>query len=161
MVRSGASYDQVVESVQSSLPRTHSYFLVDTLEYLQKGGRIGKASAFVGSLLNIKPLLMIKDGGGTSVGACPYQGAGPASAGGYCKRSCSVKVPFHHIQHHARRRGILQGAAQKTLVPNDRICHVQVRPRGRHIPWSRSIGCRTDVILLAGSPSFMVPLALR
>ena len=62
MVSSGASYDQVVASVQSSLPQVHTYFLVDTLEYLQKGGRIGKASAFVGSLLNIKPLLMIKDG---------------------------------------------------------------------------------------------------
>lgn len=62
MVRSGASFDQVVAGVQSSLTQTHSYFLVDTLEYLQKGGRIGKASAFVGSLLNIKPLLMIKDG---------------------------------------------------------------------------------------------------
>ena len=62
MVRSGASYDQVVAGVQGSLPQTHCYFLVDTLEYLQKGGRIGKASAFLGSLLNIKPLLMIKDG---------------------------------------------------------------------------------------------------
>ena len=62
MVKSGASYDQVVEGVQSSLPQTHCYFLVDTLEYLQKGGRIGKASAFMGSLLNIKPLLMVNDG---------------------------------------------------------------------------------------------------
>ena len=62
MVKSGASYDRVVEGVRASLPQVHSYFLVDTLEYLQKGGRIGKASAFVGSLLNIKPLLMIKDG---------------------------------------------------------------------------------------------------
>ena len=62
MVRSGESFDQVVAGVQSSLPQTHSYFLVDTLEYLQRGGRIGKASAFLGSLLNIKPLLMIKDG---------------------------------------------------------------------------------------------------
>ncbi|SET36305.1 DegV family protein [Paenibacillus sp. NFR01] len=35
------------------------YFLVDTLEYLQKGGRIGKASAFLGTLLNIKPILSI------------------------------------------------------------------------------------------------------
>ena len=62
MIRSGASCDQVVAGVESSLPQTNCYFILDTLEYLQKGGRIGKASAFLGSLLNIKPVLMIKDG---------------------------------------------------------------------------------------------------
>ena len=62
MAEAGASYDEVVEGVQSSLSQTHCHFLLDTLEYLQKGGRIGKASAFLGSLLSIKPILMIKDG---------------------------------------------------------------------------------------------------
>lgn len=62
MIREGASCDQVVEGIQASLPRTHAYFLLDTLEYLQKGGRIGKASAFLGSLLSIKPILQCKDG---------------------------------------------------------------------------------------------------
>jgi len=37
-------------------------FTVDTLEFLQKGGRIGKAAAFAGNLLNIKPILTIRDG---------------------------------------------------------------------------------------------------
>ena len=59
---SGGTWEQVVDQVQGSLAHTHCYFLLDTLEYLQKGGRIGKASAFLGSLLSIKPLLMIKDG---------------------------------------------------------------------------------------------------
>ena len=36
--------------------------MVDTLEYLQKGGRIGKAAAFFGGLLNVKPLLTIHEG---------------------------------------------------------------------------------------------------
>ena len=58
----GASLDQVVEEVEGALERTHCYFILDTLQYLQKGGRIGKASAFVGTLLNIKPILTIKDG---------------------------------------------------------------------------------------------------
>jgi fatty acid-binding protein DegV len=39
------------------------YFLVDTLEFLQKGGRIGKASALFGSLLNIKPILSLDRAG--------------------------------------------------------------------------------------------------
>ena len=37
-------------------------FMVDTLEYLQKGGRIGRASSIAGGLLNIKPLLTLTDG---------------------------------------------------------------------------------------------------
>ncbi|MBM3941474.1 MAG: DegV family protein [SAR202 cluster bacterium] len=48
--------------VQALLPRCRCFFLLDTLEYLQKGGRIGKAQAFVGSLLNVKPILTIRDG---------------------------------------------------------------------------------------------------
>ena len=62
MVKDGASCDQVVEGIRNSVSRTHCYFLLDTLEYLQKGGRIGKASAFLGSLLSIRPILMVKDG---------------------------------------------------------------------------------------------------
>lgn len=38
------------------------YFMVDSLEYLQRGGRIGKAQAFLGTLLNVKPILTIKEG---------------------------------------------------------------------------------------------------
>jgi DegV family protein with EDD domain len=37
-------------------------FTVDTLDYLAKGGRIGKAAAFAGNLLNVKPILAIRDG---------------------------------------------------------------------------------------------------
>ena len=62
LVKAGASFDEAVESVQTSLSRTHCYFLLDTLEYLQKGGRIGKASAFLGSILSIKPILKVQEG---------------------------------------------------------------------------------------------------
>ena len=58
----GASLDEVREYVEEAKARTHCYFLLDTLEYLHKGGRIGAASAFLGSLLKVKPILMIKNG---------------------------------------------------------------------------------------------------
>jgi DegV family protein with EDD domain len=38
------------------------FFVVDTLEYLQKGGRIGAAAAFLGTLLKVKPILILDDG---------------------------------------------------------------------------------------------------
>jgi DegV family protein with EDD domain len=62
VIRDGSSYEQVVEAARSSIARTQSYFILDTLEYLQKGGRIGKASAFLGSILKIKPILTIREG---------------------------------------------------------------------------------------------------
>ncbi|MSQ07395.1 MAG: DegV family protein [Dehalococcoidia bacterium] len=53
---------QLADQVRASLPKARCYFLLDTLEYLQKGGRIGKAQAFVGNLLSVKPILTIQDG---------------------------------------------------------------------------------------------------
>ena len=40
----------------------HGLFALDTLEYLHKGGRIGKARAFMGSVLHVKPILRLQDG---------------------------------------------------------------------------------------------------
>lgn len=58
----GASLADVAAQVSADLPLTDCYFLLDTLEYLQKGGRIGKAQAFVGSVLNVKPILGLENG---------------------------------------------------------------------------------------------------
>lgn len=60
--REGASLDKVAQVARSTIPRVKVLCLVDTLEYLQKGGRIGSAQAFLGSLLRVKPLLSIQDG---------------------------------------------------------------------------------------------------
>lgn len=56
------SYRQVATQVRSALPGTQCILVLDTLEYLQKGGRIGKAQAFLGSVLNVKPILKLRDG---------------------------------------------------------------------------------------------------
>lgn len=58
-VQQGKNKQQVLDLIERLLHELHVYFMVDTLEYLQKGGRIGKASALVGSLLNIKPILTL------------------------------------------------------------------------------------------------------
>lgn len=59
----GRTAEEIERLVQTLRSDTRIYFLVDTLQYLQKGGRIGKAAAVVGSLLNIKPILSIDDDG--------------------------------------------------------------------------------------------------
>ncbi|SFL47513.1 EDD domain protein, DegV family [Paenibacillus sp. 1_12] len=59
----GKSKDEITQLVDKMRKETKLYFLVDTLEYLQKGGRIGKAAALLGSLLNIKPILSMNADG--------------------------------------------------------------------------------------------------
>ncbi len=60
--QAGANLKEVTELVQQAIPQSHLIGLVDTLEYLHKGGRIGKAQAFLGTALSIKPLLTIRGG---------------------------------------------------------------------------------------------------
>jgi DegV family protein with EDD domain len=56
------SLQGLASRVRQDLPLTHGLFMLDTLEYLQKGGRIGKAQAFLGAVLGVKPILQLKDG---------------------------------------------------------------------------------------------------
>jgi fatty acid kinase fatty acid binding subunit len=58
----GLGADEVEKRVRDMIRRQSIYFLVDTLENLQKGGRIGGAKALVGGLLQVKPILMLRDG---------------------------------------------------------------------------------------------------
>lgn len=58
----GASVDDIVAALSKLRDKSYLLFTVGTLEFLQKGGRIGRASALLGGLLNIKPLLTLKEG---------------------------------------------------------------------------------------------------
>ncbi len=58
----GVSADEIIRRLTDMIPRGRIYFVVATLEYLQKGGRIGGASALIGSVLQIKPLLQLQNG---------------------------------------------------------------------------------------------------
>ena len=58
----GQSGEQVAALAERIVPRMNILFVVDTLEYLHKGGRIGGASAFLGSLIQIKPILQLDRG---------------------------------------------------------------------------------------------------
>ena len=62
MAKDGKSADEIVATLEDMIPRGRIYFLVDTLEYLAKGGRIGGAKRLVAELLEIKPILQIKNG---------------------------------------------------------------------------------------------------
>ena len=62
ILETGAEFHQAADKIRQGLDRHHGLFALDTLEYLHKGGRIGKARAFMGSVLSVKPILRIQDG---------------------------------------------------------------------------------------------------
>lgn len=58
----GGDLKAVADAARALVGRTHLYFVVGTLEYLKRGGRIGKAAWLLGSALDLKPILALKDG---------------------------------------------------------------------------------------------------
>jgi DegV family protein with EDD domain len=60
--QAGASLDEVLDVARRTMHRVDMYAAFDTLEYLERGGRIGKAQAFLGSLLKVNPIIVMKDG---------------------------------------------------------------------------------------------------
>jgi DegV family protein with EDD domain len=68
LAKKGGTGDEIEAHLRSMIPHSHTYFVVDTLEYLQKGGRIGAAKALLGTLMQVKPILQLKDGV-----AAPYE----------------------------------------------------------------------------------------
>ncbi len=61
--QNGASLYECKSVVERAIPNTGAFFVVETLEYLHRGGRIGNAARFVGTALNLKPILNLQNGG--------------------------------------------------------------------------------------------------
>lgn len=61
-IEAGASLKEAIALAEKSYEYTGLFFAVDTLEFLHRGGRIGGAQRFIGSALNLKPILAIQDG---------------------------------------------------------------------------------------------------
>jgi DegV family protein with EDD domain len=70
MARAGANLEQIADRVRRAIPRVHVRISFDTLEYLRRGGRIGKSQAFLGGLLKLNPILGIKDGATFPIARC-------------------------------------------------------------------------------------------
>lgn len=62
-VSKGSSFDEVVNRAEEVIDRVQTFFVVGTLEYLKRGGRIGYVSASLGEILQVKPIISINDEG--------------------------------------------------------------------------------------------------
>ena len=61
-VQAGENLQRCKEFIESTRNRVRIFFILKTLEFLKRGGRIGSASALLGAALNLKPILMVEDG---------------------------------------------------------------------------------------------------
>ncbi|MFC1464113.1 MAG: DegV family protein [Candidatus Brachytrichaceae bacterium NZ_4S206] len=62
LAKEGAKPAEIKAHIESLIPRTRMHFVLETLENLKRGGRIGGAQALIGGVLQMKPILTIKDG---------------------------------------------------------------------------------------------------
>lgn len=62
LAKQGKSAEDILATLNDYIPRSRLYFVLDTLEYLKRGGRIGGAKALLGELLQVKPILQIREG---------------------------------------------------------------------------------------------------
>ena len=63
MVREGKTFEEIVEELPKFRKKTYGYYTLSTLEYLKRGGRIGKVAGTIGEILNLKPIVSADDEG--------------------------------------------------------------------------------------------------
>ncbi|MCX7694591.1 MAG: DegV family protein [Caloramator sp.] len=63
MIQQKLSFSEIIDKLTTIREQVKGYFIVDTLEYLKKGGRIGRVTAALGSLLSIKPIISVDENG--------------------------------------------------------------------------------------------------
>ena len=76
LAAAGESLQMVMEEIKQTIPSIRMLAVFDTLKYLLRGGRIGKAKALLGSVLNVKPLLTMQDGELCPAGLCRTRSKG-------------------------------------------------------------------------------------
>jgi DegV family protein with EDD domain len=129
----GASLDELVALTNKNITRMDMRIAFDTLEYLRRGGRIGKAQAFFGSLLKVNPILTIKDGE-------TYPAARERSRAKAVDYLYNFATSFSHVEEMAVEHATTPDEAERLVerigakFPKERIYRSKVSPViGAHV----------------------------
>jgi len=146
IARSGKGLQQVLAEVRQIIPNIHLLILLDTLKYLAKGGRIGKTKALLGSVLSVKPLLIVKDGELQPAGQVRTRSQGIQRLFDFAKNAIDIQdlsVVYSTTPDEAQILAEHVGS----LVPRERITLARVGPAiGVHAgPGALGIGFREGV----------------
>jgi DegV family protein with EDD domain len=107
--QAGAGLEEAVAAAHSVRRRHQWLALFETLEYLRRGGRIGRAQAFLGSVLNIKPLLTLRDGEAHPIGRVRTR---PRALQEICRRALAHEAIEQMAIMHATSPGDAEMLAQ-------------------------------------------------
>jgi len=131
--KAGANFDEVVNVTRNNIDRVDFRMAFDTLEYLKRGGRIGTAQAFLGSILRVNPILTMKDGYTEAVARMRSR----AKAIDYL---CNFAMSFSHIDEMAVEDATTPDEAEMLVerissrFPKERIYRTKVSPVvGTHV----------------------------
>ncbi|MFZ5821350.1 MAG: DegV family protein [Chloroflexota bacterium] len=150
LAKAGKPADEIEAKVRALIPRGRIFFVVDTLEYLAKGGRIGGAKKLLAELLEIKPILTIREG---QVEAFEQQRTKKRAlerlvevAAGECP-----KTPESHlavVQVEAESEAQAFAARLKTLIPVPEIPVYELPPAivTHGGPKTMGVGFFTDMV---------------
>jgi DegV family protein with EDD domain len=122
MAKAGSSADEIVAKLNDMIPRGRIYFLVDTLEYLAKGGRIGGAKRLLAELLEIKPILQVKDGQVEAFEQLRTKRRALARLVGVVAEECTGGEPAHlcviQVEAEKEAESLVEELMSKVDVPN-------------------------------------------
>lgn len=129
----GAKIDEVLDITRRNIHRSRIYFAFDTLEYLKRGGRVNAAQAFLGSVLNVNPIMTLEDGEGKAV-------ARPRSRAKAIEFLYKFAASFAHIEEMAIEDATTPEEADtlaeriSSAYPRERIYRTKVSPVvGTHV----------------------------
>lgn len=103
----GQTLEQTADLIESLVPKVKTYFLVDDLNHLMRGGRISKTAALMGSLVNIKPIIAVK-GDGTLDSVAKVRG----------KKKAQAEVVRMTLEDIADPRVVIAYAGEKEVAEN-------------------------------------------
>ena len=118
--RAGASFDEVLDIAHRNISRVDMRAAFDTLEYLERGGRIGKAQSLIGSILRINPIIGMRDGE-----VCPF--GRERSRAKAIDHLCNFAMSFTNIEGLAIEYAVNRDEAEKVVerlgskFPKERI----------------------------------------
>jgi DegV family protein with EDD domain len=126
-VQAGASFNEVMDVVRRNIHRVDMRAVFDTLEYLKKGGRIGRAESVLGSMLRVNPIITIREGVVESAGKTRTR----AKAIDYL---CDFAASYSHIEELAVEAGACPDDADllierlDAIFPKERIYRTRTTP---------------------------------
>jgi len=124
---SGESLQKVTDDIKQAISNTHLLGLFDTLKYLLLGGRIGKAKALLGGILNVKPLLTLRDGELHPVGNVRTRAKGIERLSDFVKNALGIQeLAVIHTTTPDEANGLKDRLS--SLVENSRLHMAQLGP---------------------------------